>query len=355
MGVKPIGVKDNFFELGGHSLMAVRLFAYIEKEFERSIPLTTLFQTPTVEDLAEKLREEEQPEPSNSLVAIQPSGNKPPLFCVPGHVANTIQFLDLSRYLGSDQPFYAMQIPNLDSSEPLPFIGIEDMAAHFIKEIRALQGEGPYYIGGFCFGGRVAFEIARQLHEQGQQIVFLALKSTYAPGDPKPSLRYGSYSFRVIRSFQKAVGLLGIALRLELGERLNHIIFEAKKNFQLFKHYIKQDIKKILAKFSIHIGHPMSREWRRIQEANRAAENRYSPQPFPGEVILFRGSKELFGTYFNPTFGWEDFTDGMVDVIEYPSYVDIDWILHRPRLRTLAKLLKDSLDRVQAQEGVKRQ
>ena len=161
LGIEPIGVHDNFFDLGGHSLLAVRLFAQIKKAFGRQLPLATLFQAPTVEQLAGILRQEGWSAPWSCLVAIQPGGSKPPFFCIHssgGHVG--LSYYELARHLGSDQPLYGLQALGLDG-QTAPLTRFEDMAAHYLTEIRALQPEGPYFLGGACFGGILALEVAQ--------------------------------------------------------------------------------------------------------------------------------------------------------------------------------------------------
>ena len=180
LNIRPIGVNDNFFELGGHSLLAVRLFAQMEKVFGRRLPVVTLFQAPTVKQLADVLRQEGWPVPPSSLVAIQPNGSRPPFFCVHGMGGGVLDYADLAQQLGSDQPFYGLQDRGLNGNHE-PFTRIEDMAAQYIMEIQILQPEGPYYLGGYCYGGTVAFEMARQLQRQGQQVALLAIMDNSPP------------------------------------------------------------------------------------------------------------------------------------------------------------------------------
>jgi acyl carrier protein len=149
LGIDRVGINDNFFQLGGHSLLAVRLFAHIEKAFARKLPLATLFQAPTVEQLACILRQEGWSAPLSCLVAIQPGGSKPPFFCIHGPGGHVLSYYDLARHLGPNQPVYGLQALGLDGNHT-PLTQIEDMAAHYIKEMRSLHPEGPYFLGGLA-------------------------------------------------------------------------------------------------------------------------------------------------------------------------------------------------------------
>jgi aspartate racemase len=180
LGIQPIGVRDNFFDLGGHSLLAVQLFAEIEKIVGTNLPLATLLQASTIEELARVLGKKEWSAPWSSLVAIQPGSSKPPLFCVHPIGGNVLEYLNLLPYLGKEQPVYGLQAQGLDGKQT-PLNRVEDMASYYIKEIHTVQPEGPYFLAGFSFGGAVAFEMARQLHAQGQKVAWLALCDTHSP------------------------------------------------------------------------------------------------------------------------------------------------------------------------------
>jgi amino acid adenylation domain-containing protein len=184
LDVKVIGVRDSFFELGGHSLLAVRLFAQIENRFGRRLPLAALFQAPTIEQLANVLRQADGAKAWSSLVAIQPQGSRPPLYCVHAAGANVLIYRPLSRHLGNDQPVYALQARGLDGQQS-PFLHVEEMAAHYIREMRAFQPEGPYHLLGASFGGLVIFEMAQQLLAQGQRVGLLAMLNTNCPVYPR--------------------------------------------------------------------------------------------------------------------------------------------------------------------------
>ena len=161
LGTRPVGALDNFFELGGHSLLAVRLLSRIEKTFGKALPVATVFQAPTLEEVARIVREEKPSRATaiSSIVEIQPRGSKPPLFLVHGAGGGMFWgYANLARCLGEDQPVYGFKSRGLDGLEE--FDTIEDMAAHYIADLRARQPHGPYYLGGYCFGGNVAYEMA---------------------------------------------------------------------------------------------------------------------------------------------------------------------------------------------------
>ena len=174
LGVRPVGVTDNFFELGGHSLLAVRLFALIEKRLGKKLPLTAVFQGATVEHLADLLRQQATPGPQSSLVAIQPGGSKRPLFLVHPAGGQVFPYVHLAQFLGPDQPCYGLQARGLEDGQD-PHTRIEDMAAYYIQAMQTVQPTGPYLLGGWSMGGVVAFEMAQQLHAQGQRVALLAL------------------------------------------------------------------------------------------------------------------------------------------------------------------------------------
>ena len=173
-GVTP---DQNYFDLGGDSILAVQLFARIEAEFGINMPIATLFDAPTIGDLTRALYEEKSVSRWSPLVTIQASGTKPPFFCMHGAGGNVLIYRELSKYLGPDQPFYGLQAQGLDGEDP-PLTKIEDMAALYVKHIRKARPRGPYYVGGYCMGGTVAFEVAQQLRAAGEEVALLVVFDT---------------------------------------------------------------------------------------------------------------------------------------------------------------------------------
>ncbi|MGI9089258.1 MAG: non-ribosomal peptide synthetase [Chthoniobacterales bacterium] len=176
-GRNHIGRQDNFFALGGHSLLAARLIAEVAERLGCKLPIATLFHAPTIETLSRRLTEEDCAPAWASLVPLQPEGTKPPLFFSHGWGGNVFCFQPLAHLLPPDQPSYGLQAVGLDG-KTVRHTSIEEMAAHYVEEIRSFQPEGPYYLAGYSMGGLIAFEIGQQLFRLGQRVAMLALLDT---------------------------------------------------------------------------------------------------------------------------------------------------------------------------------
>jgi amino acid adenylation domain-containing protein len=252
LGLNRIGIHDNFFELGGHSMSAARLCVRLHKELGRNVTLSTLFRASTVEDLARVLCDEGSANNGSSIVALQTSGSRPPFFCVPVGLGSVhVELGEIARLLGPDQPFYGLQ--NLVEHPTR----VEARAARYVEEIRSMQPEGPYLLGGICLGGVVAFEIALQLVTQGAEVPLLAL---IEPGWPlTQSLRArlcfaASMAVRMVRT--SGYYLRGVLGRASV-ERSSyaHLLTKALCDTWAFRQYVARtypaDIVLFLAERSI--------------------------------------------------------------------------------------------------------
>ena len=151
-----IGIDDDFFELGGQSVLAVRIFDEIHRSLKVDLPLASLFQTPTIESLAEHidgLRSSSTSQHWTTVVPIQPHGSLPPIFCVSGIGGNPMTFVGIAAALGDQQPFYGLQHRGVDG-RLRPHRSIRCMAEEFVHDIRAVQPRGPYVLAGYSAGGR---------------------------------------------------------------------------------------------------------------------------------------------------------------------------------------------------------
>jgi thioesterase domain-containing protein/acyl carrier protein len=219
--ISPVGIHDNFFELGGDSLAAVRILSDVEAITGCSDPLVALIEAPTIAELAKLVRDARFGRFDKCLVPIKSSGARPPFFCVHGVGGNVLELIDLARHVHADQPFYGIQAVGLAGRAPEHKSTVEEMARHYIREVRELQPEGPYFLGGSSFGGLVAYEMARQLAAVGQPVALVALFDTSAPGCPLRDTsawrhRMDSLLYRVTLHWKNAQ-LLGP------GERMDYI------------------------------------------------------------------------------------------------------------------------------------
>ncbi len=178
--VDKVGVRDNFFDLGGHSLLTPYLMAQIKQQFGKDIPIASLYQNPTIEQLATIVQADSDFLIGSPLVAIQPHGSKPPLFCLPGAAGDPFYLYNLARCLGSDQPFYSFQANALSGGSE-PITQVEDIATQYIQALLVVQPQGPYFLAGHSFGGKLAFEMAQQLLRKGHKVALVAILDTTAP------------------------------------------------------------------------------------------------------------------------------------------------------------------------------
>jgi thioesterase domain-containing protein/acyl carrier protein len=339
LDIEPISVKDNFFELGGDSLLALRLFTQIEQTFGKNLSLSTLLEAPTVEQLAGVLTQETETASRVSLVPIQPNGSKSPFFCIHGNGANVLVFNDLSRRLGSDQPFYGLQARGVDGKHE-PFFRIEDMAAFYIQELRAVQPEGPYFLAGFSSGGLVAFEMAQQLHQQGQKVAFLGLFDTFVPG----CFKQVSFSERLSRHWH------------------NLFRFGPKHPLRMIKKSLRRVYFRSASKFYQSLGmswfdwHPLIKR-KYITICIRRAVKDYVPQAYSGEVTLFRANEPPMGWYYmgrdfptpddwynrDPQYGWGNVSGGGLNIYDVPGHHGT--MLKEPHVGNLTEKLQACLNK----------
>jgi aspartate racemase len=198
LNLRPIGIEHDFFDLGGHSLLAARMMDRIEHACGKRLPLATLFAEATIKHLAECLRTESLREVRSEILPIQPGGSHPLFFFLHGDPWGGLYCRKLARLLGPEQPFYGVMPSGFDCKPLLPTV--EAMAEENVRQLVALQPQGPYLLGGYCNGGLVAYEMARQMEPQGLEVGLLIMIDAPVPrhfGWLKALIRYGGWLARV--------------------------------------------------------------------------------------------------------------------------------------------------------------
>ena len=327
IGIKRIGITDNFFEMGGHSLLAVSLLAEIEKATGKKLPLATLFQAPTIEQLATILRDDDWSAPWSSLVAIQPGGSKRPFFCAHGAGGHVLNYFSLSRHLGKDQPFYGIQAVSPEENSEVNRT-VESMADFYVKEMRLLQPDGPYFLGGYCMGGSIAYEMARRIKQQGQEVGLLALFNTsnWSKFPPPKSLGEKiSYQFNSVLDNVKC-------------HWRNLALLEPKEK----RHFLKERIKVGQRRFGAKItaGKAMS-PLNSLRKIHYRAAFTYIPDTYPGRFTLFE-TRRLNEFDEAPHVSWEGLPVDGIEIREIPAY--FRGMLVEPFVRSLAEELTACID-----------
>lgn len=324
LGQKSIGTNDNFFELGGHSLLGVRLFSQIEQIWGKSLPLATLLQAQTIEQLAYIIREAADLAPWSSIVLIQAgTTTKPPLFCIHPIGGNVLEYYALATYLGTERSIYGLQSQGLDGLQP-PLDRIEEMASKYIQELLTVEPDGPYLLIGYSFGGSIAFEIARQLQGLGKQVDFLGLLDIPAPQIPplRPSLL-------------KALSIhLSNLWRLNGAERWKYVIDRINYRFN------NLDPREFLIRGLSEIN--PSPQLLNIINSNFQADRDYYPQTYTGDMHLFRCRVQSMQYALYRDLGWSSLVNGNVVVRDLRgSHYSL---LKKPHVRPLAEDLKLCLE-----------
>lgn len=313
LGRESVGVRENFFDLGGHSLLALRLATRIEKEFGKKITLTALIEAPTVEDMVRLIQRKDSS--WSPLVTLQPAGTTSTLFFVHGLGGTVMRFHELAKHMAPDQPFVCFQAQGIDGNLSV-LDEVNDMAELYLKHLGTAQSGGPYYLGGYSFGGLVALEMARRLAETGEEIGSLILVDTYlGGGHGEPSL--------VSRFFS-----------LTWQQKLAYL----RKRAGRYRRGVKRRID------SLSLPAPV----KAVRAACAVAEERYRPSELPVPITLFRASEKALRGLGGEN-GWRQHAIAGIEIIELDG--DHGNILNEPNVQQLAAAIKAKLAQARATRG----
>jgi non-ribosomal peptide synthetase component F/thioesterase domain-containing protein len=333
LGIKGIGIRTSFFSLGGYSLTIVRLFAQVNKTLGSALPITTIFNAPTIEQLAGILRGQTA---FSRLVPVQPTGTKPPLFMIHSYLI----YEGLHKVLGEDQPFYGLR--EMDRDED---ISIQDRAALYVREIRSLNPAGPYHLGGWCAAGPLAVETARQLTEAGERVASVVLFDSWHPGyaakfaedqSTNPDMALRAVLNRKYRFHQMNLKKLSTAGRVRyISEAVAAKIRSSRQKLYLthwaFAQYLFRSF-----------GIPLPHFTHNVSMKTLAAVREFRGEPFSGPITLIRAAEAPYLPKADPACGWNELARGGVDVHFTPGTHESMFL--EPNLSTLGKLLTRCLD-----------
>lgn len=334
LGLEHLNPADDFFQLGGHSLLAVKVMVAIEKKTGKRLTINTLFDNPTIEQLAAQLGDEPLKKTGanewDCLVPIKTAGKKPPIFLIHGGELNVLLFKSINEYFDEDQPIYGIQALGLSHETDIPQT-IEGIAARYINDMLKVYPSGPYAVAGYSLGGFFAFEIAKQLKEMGKEILFLGIMDTYA-GNNIESGNKGVRTFnKVKRQFRKLpfftksfVKYPKESFEYQVGY-VNRVLFRDKTQVYVPENIFTEYEKEIFRKYS-------------------AAHNAYVLKPADVQITLFRVEKRLYYIDDFVHLGWGKLALKGVNVQQIPG--DHKTFLYPPNSKKFAGIIQRMLDSI---------
>ncbi len=334
LGVSPVSVTDNFFDLGTTSLVAAQLFAEIERELGSSLPLGAVFRAPTIEALANLIESNEGDSRWTSLVPLQTEGSRLPIFCVHGGAGTILHLEPLARSFGAEQPLYGLQSRGLYGGAP-PLRTVEEMAAHYLFEIRQVQPEGPYAFAGYCFGAIVAFEMAQTLLAEGEQVNVVASFNGPSPAWIRQWAWFGNQpSFSKKRPREKP---------LTFGQKVRRGLREPFRFRRWFLYYTSRRIRRLQTRYALARARPLPESLREeyFLRLHGQAERAYEPKPFPAPIMTFYGE----GLYEDPALGWRDLADGGIVTHAVPGeHTNNRQVMMEPHVEFVRDRLREFLN-----------
>jgi thioesterase domain-containing protein/acyl carrier protein len=309
-----IGVKDSFFELGGSSIQAYEIMGEISRELGVELSAASFLEAATIEEQAAVLTDPSDT-PTGILVTVREGGQKTPWFCVHGRGGGVMFLRDLAPHLDPDRGIIGIQ-PFGQIGDLPPFRPIEEMAALYLDEVKALQPSGPYYLGGSCFGGLVAREMGRILGERGEEVALLVLI------DPPTNLPKEPLLLRPLLKVKRSV-----AFRIR--KRLT------RKTRRQYKGHVRGRLEEIGEDRFLH-----------YQRMHREAQNQYFPKPSQVPLVILtppsnrRAQRKMWGPVSRGGLEFQEF-----NALHSQMYLP-------PGARQIGGLINKLLERVDAQRSV---
>ncbi|MBT9332222.1 thioesterase domain-containing protein [Paracidobacterium acidisoli] len=324
-----IGPDEDFFMLGGGPVLAETIRAKVRGKYRVDIPAEDFYDARTIAKMADYIQIRQASAESWCIVPIRTGGNRRPLFLIHGIGGNVLGFFSLVKHLPADQPVYGVQAQSLQPGAKI-HVSLEDMAAHYVREIRRLQPHGPYAFLGLSFGGLVAYEMARQLLAAGETVGLLGMLDTWQPSYMKRLPNPGSLPVRVYQRLRLV--WLGMR-RLNLPHKMIYLRNRLRNRaLRVFYRYL-----------AARGGGKISESMKSVRDINWIAGIQYPVLPYAGQVTLFRATGEN-DWRLPQDLGWGAVAAGGVDLHPLPG--DHGQVLAEPNVSLLAEQLDACLQRI---------
>ena len=350
--IHPIGIADNFFELGGHSLQMIMLVARVEERLGKRVAMAELFDDPTIEHLAGLIGHGKENLLQSLIVPLHSEGTQPALFGPHASGGNVWCYKEMVQYLGDDQPFFGVQPREPENGLVVYHTEVEAMATDYVQAIRGFQPVGPYWLAGWSMGGVIAFEMARQLQQEGQEVAMVALIDAGVP-----EAEESEYNWAILLSiFAFDLGLTEENFKrptawtpLPQMAQLRQLWVEARRAAVVPSEMTLVEFRKLFDIFKIH--------------ANTT--RRYKPGQFHGRVTLFypeddveriiftKGSEDAQdkpkAAKLDPFKGWGKLATEGVDVHHVPG--NHFSMLREPNVQSLGEQLRQCIEDARTQRN----
>lgn len=353
LGMDAISVEDDFFEIGGYSLLAIRMFAQVKQMFQKDLPVSTIFEAPTIAKLAQILRKDDENLAAQSIFALQPDGEAPPLYCFQVHKYGVITYRYLAQHLADSRPVYGMALP-LEMQNPPKTI--EGLASYFVDALLRHQPAGPYYLSGMSIAGLIAYEMARQMAARGIHDVWVVLFDTYGPGYPRMLSRNQAlvqkiklHTGNLLRMNQDGLW----HLRELVWRNLHRLQFQMRKVLKRYQHRLGLKTQEAPEEgeryvpgqpFRIYIGQRVYGEMLELLEMEEAYFAQ--PKPFSGNVLLYRSTLQPFRAAYDVTLRWQQFVSGRLELRHIRG--NHSGIMRYPYVEGLSQRLKADLSQLES-------
>ncbi len=343
LGFDELDKDDNYFEIGGSSLMAVRIFDQIEREFDKNLPLATLYDAPTIRGLAKLLDTEDYTPSWSSLVKIQAGeDSQKPIFLMHAEGGNVLEYYTFAKELGPGRTVYGLQGVGLEGTT-IVTLSIEEIARHFIEEIQVIQPQGPYLVGGYCLGGLVAFEMAHQLMAAGQEVDKLFLISTSTPDHlRKTHPNHGLFHRMYIPILERALLEFNNFSHLDLKRTIKYGEDRLRRAVGALTFRLESTSEKILKRIGLrYIEHSRDFYLRKSIEVSDDSYMGYEPKELDIEMYLFAVSERTRQIPNDPYLGWTGLAQKGIILKEMTGYHKN--ILKVPHVLSVAEEVKSLL------------